>query len=400
MSQRPRIEVRQSLRLKLTTGLQTAIEVLRMDGPALARHLEEQAAEVPGLVVKPPQPRDWLPRWTGVFEGEVETPAAAASMMAHVTAEIDRRIKGATPRRIALALAEALGPAGWLERPVAAIARDLGQPVAAVEAVLTQVQEMEPTGIFARDLADCLRLQAAEAGALDAVMALVLSRLDLLARADFAALAGLAEVEEVEILKRFRTIRTMTPKPGATFDDRAAPPLREPDLVLRGGVLEVSGSSLPGLALAEGAGRGAASALRGLERLVAARNATLLRVGHEVLTRQRAALEGAPLQPLTMAEVGRALGLAESTVSRVVAGTSVDTARGVWWLRSLFSRDMGGVSASALRDRVAALIAAETRPLSDQALAEMLAAEGAKIARRTVAKYREELGLPPASGRR
>ena len=400
MSQSPRIEVRQSLRLKLTPGLQAAIEILRMDGPSLARHLEEQAAEVAGLVVKRPLPRDWLPRWTGIFEGEVETPAAAASMMAHVTGEIDRRIKGATPRRIALALAEALGPAGWLERPLADIARDLVVGLPAVEAVLAQLQEMEPTGIFARDLADCLRLQAAEAGVLDPVMALVLTRLDLLARGDFAGLAALAGVEEAEILRRFRTIRTMNPKPGASFDDRAAPPLREPDLVLRGGVVEVSGSSLPGLALAEGAGRGAVSALKGLERLVAARNATLLRVAQEVLGRQAMALAGGALAPLTMAEVGQVLGLAESTVSRVVAGTSVDTPRGVWWLRGLFSRDMGGVSAAALRGRVAALIAAETRPLSDQALADLLAAEGAKIARRTVAKYREELGLPPASRRR
>ncbi|MCW1920481.1 RNA polymerase sigma-54 factor [Rhodobacter sp. KR11] len=399
MSQRPRIEVRQSLRLKLTTGLHTAIQVLRMDGPALARHLEEQAAEVPGLVVRPPMPRDWLPRWTGVFEGEIAAPATS-SLMGHVLGQIDLRIKGAAPRRIALALAEALGPAGWLERSVPAVARDLGVPVVAVDAVLVQLQEIEPTGIFARDLADCLRLQAAEAGVLDPVMALILSRLDLLARADFAALAALAAVEEAEVLRRFRTIRTMNPKPGASFDDRAAPPLREPDLVLRGGVLEVSGSSLPGLSLAEGAGKAATSALKGLERLVSARNATLLRVAREVLGRQEAALAGGDLVALTMAEVGAALGLAESTVSRVVAGTSVDTPSGVWWLRALFSRDMGGVSAAALRARVAALIATEARPLSDQAIADLLTGEGARIARRTVAKYREELGLPPASGRR
>ena len=399
MSQRPRIEVRQSLRLKLTSGLQNALEVLRMDGPALARHLEEQASEVPGLVVKPPQPRDWLPRWTGVFEGEVAAPATS-SLMGHVMGQIDLRIKGAGPRRIALALAEALGPAGWLERSVPAVARDLVVAVAAVEAVLEQLQEIEPTGLFARDLADCLRLQAAEAGVLDEVMGLILSRLDLLARADFAALGHLAGVDEAEILRRFRIIRTMTPKPGASFDDRAAPPLREPDLIWRGGVLEVSGSSLPGLALAPGAGRGAVSALKGLERMVSARNATLLRVAGEILARQEAALAGGALVPLTMAELGLALGLAESTISRVVAGTSVDTPWGVWWLRGLFSRDMGGVSAAALRGRVAALIAAEERPLSDQALADILTLEGARIARRTVAKYREELGLPPASGRR
>lgn len=401
MSQSPRIEVRQSLRLKLTAGLQASIDILRMDAPTLARHIEEQA-ELPGIVLRPPLPRDWLPRWSGAFEGQPETAAAGASLMAHVLARIEARVRGAGPRRIALALAEALGPAGWLERPVVSIARDLGVPVPAVEAVLAVLQGMEPVGLFARDLADCLRLQAAEAGVLDPVMAVILSRLDLLGRGDFAALAALAQVSEAEILARFRTIRTMNPKPGTAFEDRAAPPLREPDLVLRKDrdwVVEVSGSALPGLVLAEGAGKAAVQRVRELDRLVAARNATLLRVAREILMRQRAALEGGALAPLTMAEVGAALGLAESTISRVVAGTSVDTPWGVWWLRRMFSRDMGGVSAAAIKQRLAALIAAEVRPLSDAALAARLSSEGAQVARRTVAKYREELGLPPA-GRR
>jgi RNA polymerase sigma-54 factor len=403
MSQSPRIETRQSLRLKLSPALQGAIEVLRMDGAALAQHLEEQAALVPGVELRPPRPRDWLPRWSGVFEAQPEVAASEASLAFNVLAGIDGRIKGTAARRIALALAEALSPAGWLERPVAEIARDLGVGLAAVEAVLTELQKLEPTGLFARDLADCLRLQAAEAGFLDAVTQAMLGRLDLLARGEFGALAKAAGVAEAEILTRFRRIRTLNPKPGASFGDRHAPPLREPDLILRRGAewqIEVAGSSLPALGLAAGAGRAAQAHVKGLERLVAARNATLLSVGRAILLRQKAALEGGPLVALTMAEVAADLGLAESTVSRVVAGTSVDTPWGAWWLRKLFTRDMGGVSAAALKNRLAEMIAAERRPLSDQALAERLSAEGGRIARRTVAKYRGELGLPPASRRR
>lgn len=404
MSQRPRIEVKQSLRLKLTTGLQTAIDVLRMDAAALGRLIEDQAAETPGLTTRAPLPRDWLPRWSGVFQGEIEAPATGPSLIAHVMEHIDAHVRGHAARRIALALAEALGPAGWLERPLAAIAREIGVTPAALEPVLALLQTIEPTGLFARDLAECLRLQAVEAGVLDPVMEVILTRLDLLAAGDFTGLARLAGVEETEVLRRFRLIRTMNPKPGAAFDDRAAPPLREPDLLLRrtpsGFEVEVNGSALPGLALEEGADRAARSQLRGLERMVAARNATLLRVAREVLGRQREGLEGGPLAPLTMAEVGTALDLAESTVSRVVAGTSVDTPWGVWWLRRLFSRDMGGVSAAALRERLARLVAEEIRPLSDQALAEALSEGGARIARRTVAKYREALGIPPAARRR
>jgi RNA polymerase sigma-54 factor len=107
---------------------------------------------------------------------------------------------------------------------------------------------------------------------------------------------------------------------------------------------------------------------------------------------------------MTMAEVAKAVGLHESTVSRVVAGTAVDTPRGTWWLRALFTQaaQEGGPAAGALRDRLAQMIAGEDpgKPLSDAALAEALSEAGAPIARRTVAKYRAMLNLPPAGRRR
>jgi RNA polymerase sigma-54 factor len=141
--------------------------------------------------------------------------------------------------------------------------------------------------------------------------------------------------------------------------------------------------------------------------MIEGRNATLLSVGQDILARQGAALEeglGA-LVPMTMAEVAQALGLHESTISRVVSGTAVDTPRGTWWLRSLFTKAPreGGPSAGALRDRLARLVAGEDpdHPLSDDALALALAGDGdPPIARRTVAKYRAMLNLPPAHRRR
>jgi RNA polymerase sigma-54 factor len=107
---------------------------------------------------------------------------------------------------------------------------------------------------------------------------------------------------------------------------------------------------------------------------------------------------------MVMSDIAEALGLHESTISRVVAGTAVDTPLGTWWLRALFSQAVqeGGPAAGALRDRLARLVAAEdpTAPLSDARLAEELANGGAPIARRTVAKYRAMLNLPPAHRRR
>jgi RNA polymerase sigma-54 factor len=139
--------------------------------------------------------------------------------------------------------------------------------------------------------------------------------------------------------------------------------------------------------------------------MIAARNDTLLAVAQAMLQWQLAALEQGlkAVLPMRMADIAAATDLHESTISRVVAGTAVDTPRGTWWLRHLFSRDAGdGVSAVALRERLIALTAAEDPawPLSDAALARSLSDGGAQIARRTVAKYRSLLHIPPAHSRR
>ena len=292
-------------------------------------------------------------------------------------------------------------------RTVAAIAGEVGVSPAEVDAVLTRLQEIEPVGLFARDLADCLRLQAQEEGSHDAVMAVVLAHLDLLAAGDLARLARLAGVDEAAIAQRFRLIRAMNPKPGTEFDSLAVAHPREPDLAARvmgaGWEVTLNRSSLPGLTVAPGEAAAMAAA-KAVQRLVEARNATLLRVGREILQRQVRALAtgAAALVPMTMAEVGAALDLHESTVSRVVAGASVDTPHGTWWLRLMFSGGVGEVAASAVRARLAGIVAAEDKgaPLSDDALAAALGAGGAPIARRTVAKYRAMLRIPPAHRRR
>ena len=406
MSQRPRITLSQTQRLQLNMGLQASIRLLRSDAAGLTRYLEDQAAENPALKLDPPPvPVEWLPRWSRVFAAPAsaaEQAGAGPSLMAHVMAAIDRRMKTAADRRIALALAEALEPSGWLGQPLARIATGLGVKLREVEAVLRRLQEIEPVGLFARDLAECLRLQAQEEGSHDTVMAVMLAHLDLLAVGDLGRLARLAQVAEGDIAQRFRLIRAMNPKPGTEFDSLAVAHPREPDLVARaegaGWEVSLNRSSLPALRVEAGEG---ASAAKGVLRMVEARNSTLLRVGRAVLQRQNRALSAGPgaLVPMTMAEVAKDVGLHESTVSRVVAGTSVDTLHGCWWLRLMFSGGAGEVSGAGLRDRLAGLVAAEDRsaPLSDEALA---AALGDAVARRTVAKYRALLRIPPAHRRR
>lgn len=419
---RPRLSVTQTLRLQLTPGLQTSIHLLQADAGGLTRYLEEQAETNPHLRLDPapaPAAGDWLPRWTGVI-GAGGSPdqaeAPAASLMAHVVGTIDRM--GLSPRdvRIASALADALEPSGWLGKPLAEIAQDCAVPEADVEAVLTRLHRIEPAGLFARNLAECLALQLTEAGDMDDAMRVILGRLDLLGAGDLGRLARLARTTADEITARFRVIRSLDPKPGAQFAPLAAAALREPDLLVRksaAGLWDVAlnRSCLPTVSVlspVEGRGGAPLAAARAVARLVKTRNDTLLRVGREVLQRQAAALDHGPraLVAMSMAEVAAALDLHESTVSRVVAGASVDTPRGTWWLRRLFSARVGEgagmASGAAVQARLAQLVASEPKgaPLSDAALAAALAEGGGAVARRTVAKYRASLGIPPAARRR
>lgn len=480
MSQRQRIVIAQQQRLALNSSLHTAIRLLRSDTAGLTRYLEEQAAENPHLRLIPPEAPglgDWLPRWSGLLGpapggspgsgggfgagigagfgagiGVAESASAQPSLVAHALAAIRALDLPRADQRIALALVEALEPSGWLGRSVAAIAQDLGLTEAAVEAVLARVQEMEPAGLFARNLAECLALQARDMGRLDREMQVILDHLDLLAAGQTERLARLCGCEAAGVVQRFRLIRAMNPKPGTQFSGPSPALGREPDLLARQDAagrwgLSLNRSALPTLAVEPRAEAGAEggdqtareqrAAAKALCSLVRARNDTLLRVGEEIVARQSAALIEGPgaLRPMSMADLAEALGLHVSTISRVVAGASMDSPYGLWWLRRMFSgargpgaragsaggsetmrvegagvegaevQGAGGpvLSAAALRHHLGRIVASEAAqaPLTDAALAERLEAEtGVRLARRTVAQYREAEKIPPAHRRR
>ena len=423
----PRQEQRltQTQTLRLNATLATSIRVLRFDATGLVRYLEEQADRNPGLRLVPhrPDPAVWTPRWRSAFaaggRGDQDVSQwlvdRPAGLVSHAMAQADRLVPRGAPRRIAHHLIEALEPSGWLGRSPEALASDAGIPVGDLTRVLDLLRTgAEPTGLFATSLADCLRLQAREANLLDPVLDCLLDHLDLLAQGDVERLSRMCRATPERIRHGLTQIRGFDPKPGAQFGQGAAPPLREPDLTAtkraEGWEVSVNRSALPELSIDDRAA--GASAAREVERMVESRNATLLRVGRQVFARQIEALDHGleALVPMTMADIGADLGLHPGTVSRCVAGVSVDTPRGTWWLRALFSTARGGdlhgatpgPAAAAVRARLGRLIASEhpSRPLGDQALAEALAAEGMPLARRTVAKYREMLAIPAAHRRR
>jgi RNA polymerase sigma-54 factor len=257
-------------------------------------------------------------------------------------------------------------------------------------------------------------LQAQEAERLDLVMQTVLEILEMVASGQIGALARLCGVLESDVLARLRVIRSFDPKPGAQFDPGNSD-AHEPDLIVTEGPagweVQMNRSALPALSVRRPKGRLTAQAERtalaealGLCRMVERRNTTLLRVAREMLQRQTAALDRglAGLRPMTQADIAGALALHESTVSRVVANVSIATPQGTWHLRALFGPQVGDRSAAAIRAQITQLIAAEdpARPLTDQSLTEALVQSGRDVARRTVAKYRDMLRIPPAGSRR
>ncbi|MFA9230047.1 MAG: RNA polymerase factor sigma-54 [Microgenomates group bacterium] len=434
MSQRPGIRVTQTQRLALNHSLQASIVLLRADAAGLTRYLEEQATKNPHLRLDPPEPaaaHDWLPRWAGAF-GNVSTghfssadfasaidsaAEAAPSLYAHVIAAIGTMTLTARERLVSLAFLDALEPTGWISQPISVIARAAGVAEKEAAGVLAKLQRIDPPGLFARDLAECLTLQLDAEGLADRPMGVLLQHLHLLAAGDFDTLCVLCELPQSEIIRRFGLIRRLNPKPGGDFSPVSAAMIREPDLIARPDqdgtwVLSLNRSLLPSVRV-EQSSKGTAqdlAAAKSLVKVVEARNATLLKVATEIALRQKHALgEGTiAIIPMRMSEVAQAVGLHESTVSRVIAGASLDTPRGSIWLRELFSAAVGqenepNVAGAALRGHLSRLIAAELpeKPLSDQKLAQLIHTMlGVTVARRTIAKYRELQGIQAASLRK
>lgn len=364
---------------------------------------------------------------------EVDAPVIL-DLRQHLLAQLTECRFSPDDAELALALIDALDEHGYLAEPVAALAADLAVDPAEVEAVRHRLQRLDPIGTCSVDLADCLGVQLSElppaTPALVVARRLVAEHIDRLGRSAPATLAAQLGVPTVEVEAALKLIRSLSPRPAAALPSAATEYVR-PDARVRrtaaGWTVELDLSGLPSLrvneAYARALGRDANSDMRGqlsearwLIKSLAMRNATLLRVVTAVVERQVEFLEhGAEaLRPLLLREIAAALELHESTVSRVTSGKWLLTPRGMFELRAFFSNkvsnhatdeaagEAGGVSATAARAVIQRLVQAEdaSHPLSDEALVKALAAQGIRLARRTVTKYREALAIPASYERR
>jgi len=369
---------------------------------------------------------------TAPFDGDFDAISNVSSQdgfYPNLFKQLNLTIEDPRQRLIAGHFVNALEPTGWIGMSVAEIATASGSRQDEAEAVLEQLQTFEPTGLFARDLADCLRLQLVEQGLFSDAFGILLENLALLGRGEIKRLARLIDGTAEDVMEMLKIIRTLNPKPGEFLGiDHLEMP--SPDVIVRrrtdGWAVELNRSTLPAVIInedyadmlekrrldqdARNYSAGALNNARWLKRAVEQRNSTTLKISAEIIRQQTDFLEKGLdyLKPLSLRDVAQAVGMHESTVSRVTTGLLIATPRGGMPLKSFFSVNIASrdsendTSAAAVRNMVKRLISQEQpgKPLSDEAISKMISDEGIDLARRTVAKYREMLNIPSSSQRR
>lgn len=326
-------------------------------------------------------------------------------------------------------LIDLVDEAGYLAGAVEDIADRLDAPLALVESVLARIQQFDPGGVGARSLAECLAIQAREADRYDPAMARLIDNLELLARGDLAALRRICRVDQEDLSDMIRELRNYNPKPGLQFGGERVQVVVPDIFVARtraGWAVELNSATLPKVLVnrtyyAELCNghidkrqraflSDCLASANWLTRALDQRARTIVKVATELVKQQEAFFEQgvSQLKPLTLKAIADAIMMHESTVSRVTSNKYLSCERGLFELKYFFTSGIqssdgsDAVSAHAVKDRIKLLITAESPDdiLSDDKLVDVLNAEGFDIARRTVAKYREALGLGSSVQRR
>ncbi|HXQ63616.1 MAG TPA: RNA polymerase factor sigma-54 [Steroidobacteraceae bacterium] len=370
--------------------------------------------------------------WSGDSRPQEYSEGLGETLKEHLSWQLELARLG--PREFAIggAIIDAISDDGYLVDTLAEIGAVLAADVVAtpeeIERVLDVVQAFEPVGVAARSVAECIELQLAQLApdtpGLEAARRIARAHLDLVAGRDYAALRRTLDVDEEELGRALALVRSCHPRPGSTIQP-SQPDYVVPDVYVRRGphgwAVELNAGALPRVRLNQGyAGlvtraadhavmRSQLQEARWLLRSLEIRNETLLKVARCIVQRQVAFLERGDeaMQPMVLRDVAEAVDMHESTISRVTTGKYMHTPRGVYEFRFFFSShvaatDGSEMSSTAIRAKIRKLIAGEdaANPLSDSRIAELLAEDGAQVARRTVAKYREAMQIAPSSERR
>ncbi|MBM3527468.1 MAG: RNA polymerase factor sigma-54 [Alphaproteobacteria bacterium] len=356
--------------------------------------------------------------------------SAETTLAGHLAEQMALAIPDPKRRIVGQYLIDMVDEAGYLAGDLEGVADKLGAPLAEVEAVLAILQTFDPSGVCARNLTECLSIQLRDRDRFDPAMQALVGRLDLLAKRDLASLRRVCGVGDEDLTEMIAEIRRLNPKPGLAFGSTVVQPI-VPDVFVRrvpdGNVIvELNSDTLPKVLVNQryhtelsksAAGDSAKSYLAEnlqsatwLMRALDQRAKTILKVSTEIVKQQDAFFTHGVqhLRPLNLKAIADAIGMHESTVSRVTANKYIATNRGIFELKYFFTSAIAAAdggeahSAESVRHRIKQLIDGETASdvLSDDAIVDRLRNAGIDIARRTVAKYREALRIPSSVQRR
>ena len=475
----PRLDLRQSQTLAMTPQLQQAIKLLALSnleieaflGEALENNplleageitLDNTAPEVSETPREEPSADELILRGQGEADAPLDIDPATLdrdrdtgdwsatggsaggeegpgidergdddpTLAEHLEAQVGAATEDARVLFVARHLIGLLDEAGYLAAPLREVATDLDVPLGCVEEALAVVQSLDPTGVGARTLAECLALQAKEADRHDPCMARLLDNLDLLAKGEFARLKRMCDVDDEDFAEMLSELRGYDPKPGLKFGAGERAPV-VPDILVSGSGkagwdIALNEATLPRLVvnrsyyveLRNGCiDRASKSWLsekladaKALIKALDQRQKTILKVAAEIVKQQEGFFRQgvSQLKPLTLRAVAEAVSLHESTVSRVTSNKYLNCNRGTFELKYFFTSGVasadgeGAVSAEAVKAQIRALCDAEdpSDVLSDDQLVDLLREKGFDLARRTVAKYREAIGIGSSVQRR
>ncbi|HAZ7285530.1 TPA: RNA polymerase factor sigma-54 [Escherichia coli] len=339
-----------------------------------------------------------------------------------------------TDRAIATSIVDAVDDTGYLTVPLEDILESMGDEeidIDEVEAVLKRIQRFDPVGVAAKDLRDCLLIQLSQFDKttpwLEEARLIISDHLDLLANHDFRTLMRVTRLKEDVLKEAVNLIQSLDPRPGQSIQI-GEPEYVIPDVLVRKHnghwTVELNSDSIPRLqinqhyasmcnnARNDGDSQFIRSNLQDAKWLIKSlesRNDTLLRVSRCIVEQQQAFFEQGEeyMKPMVLADIAQAVEMHESTISRVTTQKYLHSPRGIFELKYFFSSHVnteggGEASSTAIRALVKKLIAAENpaKPLSDSKLTSLLSEQGIMVARRTVAKYRESLSIPPSNQRK
>lgn len=434
----------QSQRLILTQTMLQSLELLQFSSTELQAYLQEAALSNPMLSVEDsPAPdtgsvellreREYTAFSQASTAGEDERPdftafyARPRSFTDHLKEQLGQmKLLDEETLARCLYLVDSLSSSGYLDCPLEELAQETGQSLFDMEQALFVVQSLDPIGVGARSLSECLLLQLAQGRDFtERNIHLICSGLPLIAMRDLRGLASLLHAPAEEIERSIETIRALNPIPSQGFLTEQGCGYVRPEAVIRCEegrvVVEMNDRLLPRVQLdptycsmltsEDGEAREYLTKKQAEAKALLAnldnRAHTIARVLCAVAQVQEAYfLHGGDLAPLTMQQLADTLGLNVSTVSRAVKGKYVQFGTSVFPIRELLTAPLqaaaGAVSVEAVKQRIRRFIAAEDpqKPLSDETIAQALDQAGIQISRRTVAKYRAEMDIPTAAGRK